>query len=337
MWEDAITLKDSQTLLSDIQKYLDFIEGNLGGEESASQRAGEAFVAFNREIETGVIKPRSITPFPITGDTYKIVNLEIPININTHLKKYAYYYLPIPITLLHHQVHNRGQRFSNLEVRLVYNLDSPDTDKPLSHDLFPGGCKWQTIREVTKESELVISGGLNFELHTPNLGKALTVLATANGLSNFASKLLVPSASASIGVTGTSQVHIRSTPNQYVQRRLLNEGKGIGQPFAIWSFQDLDTIESDEELILHVILQVPRHQKTVTVMPLILVDFDYVTLKSQLQDMIESLRKSLADIKQLFGDQAMDDVQKFQRQLDRKWPIRLGGNTVWNLSDDMCH
>ncbi|OUC16262.1 MAG: hypothetical protein B0A82_02695 [Alkalinema sp. CACIAM 70d] len=338
MLEDAITLEASQTLLRDIQKYLDFIEGNLGGEESVSQQALANFVGIQQRIETvGIIKPKVIVPLPITGDTYKVAKLDIPIDINTHLKKYAYYYLPVPITLFHSQVRKRGLRFRRLEVRFSYNLESPDTDKPLSHDLFPGGCKWQTILEVQQESELVISGGLNFELQTPNLGQALISLTTANGLSNTVNKLLLPNASASAGGSGKSQTRIRWSPIQYVQRRLLNEGKGIGQPFAFWSFQDLDTIESDEELILHVVLQVPRHQRNVTVMPLILVDFDYVTLESQWRGMIESLQKYLANIKELFGNQAMGDIEKFMHQLDCKWPLIIGGDKAWNLSDDMVH
>jgi hypothetical protein len=341
--EARLTTASNKALLAQVREYIQFVRGDLAGEEPLTEEEAMDFAYLMSVVDEGIKLPPRVVPLPIIDQDHLTKDLAggVPVDIGKLTEGYAFYYVQVPITLFP----KRGFRFREIEVRLVYNPGMPTSEKPLSYDIFPER-KWLQVVSLQEDLELVLDESAHFKLQPPGTSQALLLLGTTIGQGTAQAMspeiaLALTSMGVDIGAKLAAEVKAGATiklgPFHYLIRRALTRSEGRGNDLALWRFSAREDIDADEELHVAVVLQVPRTLKTVKITPLVLADLGRQSLQAKFEGVIQSLKGALGTLKDLFGDEAEEKILSFEDQIGRGWPIKVGGDKAWDISDELTH
>lgn len=309
----------AQSYLLDIQPLLDYEAGTMSSTTVLSEEGQAGISALAAAIKQQVNLPPRIVATRITEQAYLAQGWNgVPMDVARLMRDFKYYYIEIPITIKP----ARGYRIHELEVQLVYNPGKPDNLAPINYDLFPSN-RWVSLINAQQQLELVIDEGAKFKVQTPGLSQAMLVLAGVDVGGHIKAEV---AAKASL-ILG---------PFDYVIRQWRVRVTGEGNNMAFWSFNDRQELEGDDELRVAVILQVPQEVQELKIVPTILANPKANELAAILSEIVAPLRRAMDSLRDRFGPEVEQQVDRFEQAVRDGWRIRVGnGTTVWDISKDL--
>jgi len=256
--------------------------GGEGAEQDEISRQIESLAA-RLDSETAVFSP-VLDIMPLRRQEFQKRGLTVPLPLAERMRRYKFYLVNVPITL----VPMPGWGFIQLDCILEFNPDQPTAKRPLTYQVFPEQ-KWESIIKASQGLQVGIDE--NFEFNLP--------MDVMPGV-----------AQAEVGLKAGGKARLVLGPFNYNIRRPKVVSRGYGNVFAHWRLEGEETFEQEDPK-LGLILQMPKDLKEVTILGVLKASRRFHPFTAHVRHLMQYVRSRTKK----FVDQGAPLVD------DQKWDI----------------
>lgn len=178
----------------------------------------------------------------LTSKDFSLTSEKSNTALEKKLDENNFYLINIPITLFPRS----GWAFTRLECRISFNDGNIKASKlPIIYDIFPDDV-WMNVLEISDHLNLGINESLNFQAQVANI--------------ETKSQLVNAKLDAGIHQASLGQATFIAGPFRYRFRRTKIRSRGRLSPECFWRLDGNEFVD-EEDLLLSVILMVPKNQK----------------------------------------------------------------------------
>lgn len=240
------------------------------GSEAPTKGVSSPLDKFVEELgkEVAELSPK-ISVIPLNKKMFTELSLEIPPNIANLMKRFNFFLVDFPITL----VPRPGWGFERMECRVEFNPGLPNSDRPTAYQIFPQE-EWQDVVHAWQ--------GLNIGLDE-NLEFKVDPTIPMDELNN-----LTPAVKAAIEQKIAGKAGLILGPFNYYVRKSKIRSQGRGNVKVIWRLEGEERILQTEPR-LGVVLQVPKHVSQIDAIGALAVFRTFHFFTAELRDVMDFL------------------------------------------------
>ena len=214
-------------------------QSTLGGESTDPDEISHQIEALMRELdqETVEFSPH-LEIYPLRKKNFTDHGLEIPPQISDRMRRYKFYLVQFPITM----VPKPGWGFVQLDCMVEFNPMQDASLRPVAYQIFPQEA-WEPV--IRASQGLSVGLDENFQFMTP--------VVSVPGI-----------AEAGVGLAAGGQAQLILGPFNYDIRRPKIISRGIGNAIVRWRLDGEKNFEHEEPR-LAVVLQTPKTVDEMTI------------------------------------------------------------------------